>query len=357
VSQIVTGEAVALDLRVARIGSRSVAAMIDAIVKLVALWLVVLLFGQLVVLDGAAAQAILLVVILAVTMGYPVAMETLWRGRTLGKAAMGLRVVRDDGGPIRFRHAFIRGLLAAVVELPGFTLFVAPIVTSLVNEHGKRLGDIAAGTLVIQERVPTRMMGAVPMPAPLAGWAATLDLTRVPNELALAARQFLDRANELAPQARDQMGASITHAIVSVISPPPPAGAPGWAIIAAVLAERRRRDELRMQEQRRVQYAAGSGSLPTWQGPQQPGWRSAPSSPWGASAPPTGAPTAVPAGPPVPQAPYYSPAPPVPPGPTPVPSPSHVPPNQPDRPGQPGQPAQPAQPVESPSEGGFVLPG
>ncbi len=347
-SQIVTGEAVTLDLRVARIGSRSVAALLDFILEILVLLGLLLLFGQVGILDDAAAAAIGLVIYVSVFLGYPVGIETMWRGRTLGKAAMGLRVVRDDGGPIRFRHALIRGLLAVFVELPGITFFVAPIITSLVNENGKRLGDIAAGTLVIQERVPTRVMGAVPMPMPLAGWAATLDLTRLPNDLALAARQFLDRANELAPEARDQMGASITHAIVSVISPPPPAGAPGWAIIAAVLAERRRRDELRMAEQRRVVQYAATGGQPTWQGPPQPGWGPTPTLSWGSSTQATGASPPVPAGPAVPHAPHYSPTPPVPPGPTPVPAPAPVPPTQ---------PIQPTEPVPPPDEGGFAPPG
>ncbi|MEP7055120.1 MAG: RDD family protein [Actinomycetota bacterium] len=342
-SQIVTGEAVALNLRVARIGSRSVALFIDIVVRLVAAFGLALLFGQVGSLDGAAAAALVLVLYIAVWLGYPVAFETLWGGRTPGKAAMGLRVVRDDGGPVRFRHALTRGLLGAIVELPGFTFFVAPIISSLMSERGQRLGDRAAGTVVIQERVPTRAMPVVPMPPPLAHWASTLDLSRIGNDLALGIRGYFERAHELSPQARDQLGYSLTNAVVAAISPAPPPGAPPWAILAAVLAERRRRDEYRLHQQR-----AAAGQPPpwqqpsqpgSWQGPTQPGWGSlAPASSWQASAPPTGTPTSVGPPPGVGQTPYYGPRPPVPAGPTPVPAPAPVP------------------STEPPPDGGFQLP-
>ncbi|MEO6712604.1 MAG: RDD family protein, partial [Mycobacteriales bacterium] len=266
-SQIVTGEAVALDLRVARIGSRSVAAVIDMFARGVLLFALSFVFGELATVDSAAAIAIFIFLYVCVLVGYPVAFETLWRGRTPGKSAMGLRVVRDDGGPIRFRHALIRGLLGAVVELPGVTLFIAPVISSLVSERGKRLGDYAAGTIVIQERVPGRTMAAVPMPPPLAHWASTLDLSRVDNNLALGIRSFFERSNELAPQARDQLGHSLISAVLAVTSPPPPSDAPAWAVLAAVLAERRRRDEMRLQQQRQmVARASAAPGAPAWQG-------------------------------------------------------------------------------------------
>lgn len=320
-SQIVTGEAVALDLRVARIGSRSIALLLDVLIRLVALIALALLFGQIGVLDGAARAAVSLLLYLGIWLGYPVAFETLWHGRTPGKAAMGLQVVRDDGGPVRFRHALIRGLLGAIVELPGITLYFAPIVSSLMSEHGKRLGDRAAGTIVIQERVPTRTMAVVPMPPPLVQWAANLDLSRVSNDLALGIRAFFERSGELSPQARDQLGHSLTIAVVAAISPPPPPDAPAWAILAAVLAERRRRDEYRLYQQRQV--AASSWQQPSWQGQSPPGWGSGgPAISWQASTPPTGTPPAVGPPPPVSPPPYYGPPPPVPPGPTPVPAPT-----------------------------------
>ena len=335
-SQIVTGEAVALDLRVARIGSRSIALFLDLAIRAALILAMTLLFGSLGVLDDAAGSAVILVLYVSLFLGYPVAFETLWRGRTPGKAAMGLRVVRDDGGPVRFRHALLRGLLGAVVELPGVTLFVAPIIASLVNEQGKRLGDFAAGTMVIQERVPSGSSAIVPMPPPLAAWASTLDLSRVGNDLAMGIRQFFERSGQLSPQARDQLGHALTTSVVAVIAPAPPAGTPAWAILAAVLAERRRRDENRLRQLRQQTGA----QQPTWQGPAQPGWGTQgpaqpgwgtpPAAPsWQASAPATGGPSHFSAAPPVPQGPDFGTPPAPQPAPTPVPAPAPLPASEP----------------------------
>ena len=107
---IVTGEAVAVSLRPAGIGSRGIALVIDQAAQIALLLLLVWAatsIGN--AADTAAAAALILTLFVGVVLGYPVGFETLWRGRTPGKAAMGLRVVRDDGGPIRFRHAFVRG--------------------------------------------------------------------------------------------------------------------------------------------------------------------------------------------------------------------------------------------------------
>jgi uncharacterized RDD family membrane protein YckC len=348
VSQIVTGEAVALDIRVARLGSRAVAVLIDAAVQfalvLALIWLLTVTEPS---LDDAAAAALILALYILVFLGYPVAMESLWGGRTLGKAAMGLRVVRDDGGPIRFRHALVRGLVGVFAERPGLTAGIAAIVCSLVSSRSKRLGDLAAGTVVIQERVPVRYTRAVFMPQPLVPWAQSLDLSRLPDDLALAARQFLDRAPQLNHAAREQVGHSITSAVVAAVTPPPPPGTPGWAILSAVLAERRRREELRVYHQ---QYAGAPVGAPTpsWQGPPQPGWGPTPAAPtWQASSPPVGTATQVggppPVGPPPPVPQPYA----VPPGPTPVPPPEPV--KPPTPPGGPDE-------VDTPPPDGFAPP-
>jgi hypothetical protein len=88
---------------------------------------------------------------------------------------------------------------------------------------------------------------AATMPPPLAGWAVGLDLSRVPDDLALAARQFLGRAHELAPDVRDRMARSLAASLGAVTAPPPPPGTPDWAFLSAVLAERRRRELARLQ--------------------------------------------------------------------------------------------------------------
>ena len=243
---LVTGEAVLLELRLAKLPSRAVAEILDLLV-LLAMFLGLAAVGSVSglsgTLDGAAGTALSLVVTIGILVGYPVLFETLSRGRSLGKMAMGLRVVRDDGGPIHFRHALVRGLLA-VFEVY-ITFGVVAIITSLVSVQGKRVGDYLAGTVVVRERVPNVAAPMIVMPPPLATWAATLELSRLPDHLALSARQFLSRARDLSVDVRHTMGSQIAYEVSKHVAPAPPPGCPPEPYLAAVLAERRRREEVR----------------------------------------------------------------------------------------------------------------
>jgi len=275
VSQVVTGEAVALDLRPARLASRTLAALIDAALQFALLLMVAIVAGSLSLNVGPSAGAALAILVLVlVLLVYPVTFETVLRGRTPGKAAMGLRVVRDDGGPIRFRHALVRGLAGAFVERPGLFLvglgvFVA-VACQLLNERGKRLGDILAGTFVLQERLPKTASIAPGMPPPLASWAAGLDLTRLDDNLALSCRQFLGRASQLDGRAREQVGGRLVAAVAAVTAPPPPPGTPGWAYLAAVLAERRRREEARLAARQQAAAPRSQAAIPPSQAAAPP---------------------------------------------------------------------------------------
>ncbi len=245
-SDIVTGEAVALDLRLARLPSRGLALLIDVIVQVAGFVLLTLVAGALVRgADPALAAAIQLMLTVAVLVGYPVLLETLWRGRTLGKAALGLRVVRDDGGPVRFRQALVRGLLAFFVDI-WTTLGIGALLSSTLSSRGKRVGDVLAGTVVVRERAPARVGPAPVMPPPLAAWAASADLSRVGDDLALSARQLLGRAPQLTPAAYGDLALRLASAVAALVAPPPPSGTPPAAYLAAVLAERRRREDERL---------------------------------------------------------------------------------------------------------------
>ncbi len=238
---LVTGEAVALDLRPAALPSRAVAAVIDLVGQFGVLFVlsIALASGATGGLSDAAQAAVGIVMFLLVFAGYPILFETLMRGRTPGKAAMGLRVVRDDGGPIAFRQAFVRGLASMFLERPGLTLFSGAVVSSLLSANGKRLGDLLAGTIVLQERIPAPNLIPPAMPPQLASWAAELDLTGLPDDLAATARAFLGRS-ELTSAARSEIGDRLMAQLTETVGPPPP-GTPGWAYLSAVLAERRRR--------------------------------------------------------------------------------------------------------------------
>jgi uncharacterized RDD family membrane protein YckC len=252
-TELVTGEAVALDIRVARLASRAVALLLDVLFQFSMLNFVIFLVNLTSqIADDAWTAGLAILMVVLIIVGYPAAFETFTRGRTLGKMALGLRVVGDDGGPVWFRQALLRAL-AGFVEF--WLFFGAPaLICSLFNRQGKRLGDIFAGTIVIKDRVPvSALMGPVAvMPPPLAEWAASLELSRVPDGLAMTARQYLTRFWELMPSVRDAMGQRITGQVLALVSPPPPPGVRPEIVLSAVLAERRRREEWRLAQRRAV---------------------------------------------------------------------------------------------------------
>jgi uncharacterized RDD family membrane protein YckC len=239
----VTGEAVALDLRLAQVPSRTLGLTIDLLVQFAALLLLTWLASSVADgLDSAAGKGIGLVAIVGVIVGLPTLIETLTRGRSLGKLATGQRVVRDDGGPVRFRHSFVRALFMIVdFWISGGSV---GLISSLASSRGKRLGDHFAGTVVIRERVPAAARSAqfaYRMPGGLEGWAASLDLARLPDVTALQARQFLSRTRQLAPDVRTAMGLQLAAEVTMYVAPPPPPGVAPEDYLTAVLTERMRR--------------------------------------------------------------------------------------------------------------------
>jgi uncharacterized RDD family membrane protein YckC len=249
-TRFLTGEAVHLDVRVARLGSRVLARLIDIVVQVVVfealsvllkLLLLLLITAGLAAFDGASFDTVTVVSLVCTLIGYPVLMETTTRGRTLGKFIVGLRVVRDDGGPVTFRHALSRGLVGVALEWPGVLLppitWLVTIWTMLANPQSKRIGDHAAGTVVIHERTPAAWGWVPQMPPGLAGWAAMLDLTGLDDGLALAVRHFLARNRTIREPARSQLGQRLAREVASVTNPPPPPDTQGWAYLAAVHAE------------------------------------------------------------------------------------------------------------------------
>lgn len=243
-SKVVTGDAVELEIKVAQLPVRALSVLIDVAAMLIAYFVALMLWSlTLVQFDEALSTAMLIIFIVLVIIGYPLAFETATRGRSLGKLAMGLRVVSDDGGPERFRQALFRAL-ASVVEIWGFAGSPA-MIASLLSPQGKRLGDIFAGTVVISERGP-RMAPPPAMPPALAWWASSLQMSGLRSEHAELARQFLSRAPQLDPAVRDQLAYRLAGEFVAQISPPPPPGTPPQFMLAAVLAERHRRELARL---------------------------------------------------------------------------------------------------------------
>ncbi|WP_225074876.1 RDD family protein [Streptomyces sp. CoT10] len=244
-SELVTGEAVALEVRPARLPSRALAVILDLVVTVMVYIAVSLaLMASTASLDEAARIAVSIGAFLLVLVGGPIAVETLSHGRSLGKMACGLRVVRDDGGPIRFRHALVRGAIGVVEIL--LTSGVVACIASLVSSRGRRLGDVFAGTLVVRERVPAGQATAVPPPPPwLAGRFSALDLSAVPDGLWLAVRQYLTRMQTLDPQVGWSMAERLAADLAARTGTPAPREVPPAMYLAAVLQERQAREARR----------------------------------------------------------------------------------------------------------------
>lgn len=249
---LVTGEGVALDLPPASLGIRLASGLIDvlAVAVLFVVSLIVLLTAAAWMQDEALFAAATVATNIVVFLVFPTAIETLTRGRSLGKLAFGLRTVRDDAGPITFHHALTRALigyveiyLPAVIALPGVPAFFA----MLLNDRGKRLGDHAAGTYVVRERVRLQLPQPTGMPPGLMHWAQHADLASLPTGVALAVRQYLGRLATLDPQTRHRVGSQLLADVRQYVAPAPPSDAPPDAVLAAVIAERRERDLARLR--------------------------------------------------------------------------------------------------------------
>ncbi len=246
VDDLVTGEAVALELPAAGIALHALSGFLDVAVTI--LVLVVAIFVTPLITHGAddailgAVTTVLLVMAFVVL---PTTLETLTRGRSLGKFATGLRTVRDDAGPIGFRQALTRALVG-FVEI-WLLFFVPALVSGLVSPKGKRLGDHAAGTYVVRERVHLTLPPPPMMPRELAAWAAAADIARLPDGLAMAIRQFVMRAPLLSPGSRATIGVQLYDEVLAYLAPAPPSGIHPELVLAAVIADRRRRDGIRLQ--------------------------------------------------------------------------------------------------------------
>lgn len=240
--RLVTPEAVVLQFETAGLASRLLAFLLDALVQaalLVLLAFAAIAFGDAV--SGAAARVLLLTAVTVVLLGYPIALETLWRGRTLGKAALGLRVVTRDGAPIRFRHAAVRGFLGLVDFW--LTTGAAAVISVLLTRDNQRLGDLAAGTLVLRERSGAGTPRSVQFTVPYGyeTYAATLDTSGLGADEYGAVRSFLLRVPSLPAPVRNALAVEVAGPVAARMHHVAPPGVSAEAFLACVAALHQRR--------------------------------------------------------------------------------------------------------------------
>jgi uncharacterized RDD family membrane protein YckC len=225
---IPTPEGVELELVLAGLGSRLVATLVDFVAKagiLLALWIIAGAVSG----DGGGGFVVAVTVIgsFLVWSGYDLAFETLASGRTPGKRAAGLRVVRLGGEPVGFMASAVRNLLRLIDMQPGI-LYAVGAVTILFSRRNQRLGDLAAGTLVVRER-------RAPLPAPhlpaadfaaadfaVADRYAAWDVSSITSFELVTVRRFLDRRWQLDPTARGRLGWELAERLRPKVAGAPP---------------------------------------------------------------------------------------------------------------------------------------
>jgi len=262
---LITGDAVLLDLRTASFAVRMVSAAIDGVLQLA------LLVGGTVAVawaavrsdldDGFVAAAIVLMSVLAY-VGYPVLCELLLSGRSVGRLVMGTRVVRDDGGPVHVRQSLLRAVMA-MLEIWSTSGAIA-LTCSVIDRRSRRVGDLLAGTMVIQERMRSLSPQRSEVPSALRDWVQAADVGRLPLTLMQDIRSFLPRAASIHPESRRQLSRDLLRRTLPHVAPAPPPGTDPEAFLTAVIAERSRRDEVRLRrrQQRQQELEAEIRTVP-----------------------------------------------------------------------------------------------
>lgn len=209
-----TGEAVAIEYELAGLGSRFLAIAVDFIAQVLVLIVVLLAFAGLrnaiehllpVKYVSAFVQALLVVTLFLIFVGWFVAFEVWWGGRTPGKRALGIRVVRDGGFPVDIGASLIRNLVR-LVEV-GFGFYTISAISALVSKENKRLGDFAAGTIVVRDRAIAPLDLDAYLSAPVRTDTGMREADRV------LAERFLARRATLEPIARMRLATKLADRI------------------------------------------------------------------------------------------------------------------------------------------------
>lgn len=272
-SRIVTPEAVPLDVELAGIPTRALAAVLDLLVVAVGFLVVAGIVSS--AAGGTVGIVILVVAGFLALFGYPAIAEVMMRGRTVGKVALGLRVLTVEGTPVRFRHTAIRsGLRIIDVLLPPIA-FVG-VTVALCSPRRQRAGDVVAGTVVVRERTGATGGRALLFP-PLPGWEGyveALDTTGLTAPQYELVRSFLTRVQDLRPDARAALAFELGEGIARAIGHAPPPGVAPEPFLAAVVSAHQRRHGARWAGAPGASSSAGPVDAPG-AGPARPpadGW-------------------------------------------------------------------------------------
>jgi len=246
-----TGEAVSLDLHPTGFVLRALGAMLDVVANF--LVFVLLLMGQSIAffalgVEEAVQSALFIVTLVLCLVGIPITVETITKGKSLGKLVIGGRIVRLDGGSINLRHAAIRALLG-IFEFYT-TLGGAAALSGLLTPRTQRLGDLAAGTYCQYERVSGRVLPLFGIPPQLAEWARIVDVARMPTQLSRRIGQFLAQAPQYDAERRARLAAELATEAQAFVAPVPPVSAELFLAGVTVVRREREAEALRLERER-----------------------------------------------------------------------------------------------------------
>lgn len=249
--EILSGEAVAIDVQPVGFVLRAAGALIDMLISFavflafvfLGVWLTSerLMDGHLLTMFMVSASVLSFVVL-------PITVEMALRGRSVGKLAVGGRIVRIDGGAITFRHTFIRALIG-VLEIY-ITFGGAAVITGALTARSQRLGDLVAGTYSQRVRTPALPQHQPYLPPSLAGWAHVADVARLPDRLARRISQFLANAQRLSPAARVRVAQDLAAEVSAFVSPLPPVSPEELLLGVTVLRRQREQRALTIADDR-----------------------------------------------------------------------------------------------------------
>jgi uncharacterized RDD family membrane protein YckC len=219
-----TPEGVVFGYQIAGIGSRFIAALIDTFVlaaSLLAFVCGLAAASNIVSISwlGRWLSALAVLFVFALTWGYYIFFELVWNGQSPGKRWVGLRVIRTDGTPVTLVDSLIRNLVRAIDFLPLY--YVVGLVTMFSSAQARRLGDYAAGTLVVKERrdvtLESLQQQARRLDASVPDALTPLDLSEQDYVLIT---DFLDRRDQL--RNRDELAQRIAAAVAAKLGLPQP---------------------------------------------------------------------------------------------------------------------------------------
>jgi uncharacterized RDD family membrane protein YckC len=204
---ISTPEGVDMEITLAGLGSRAIAGLLDLTIEVFVLLGLLLVFGAFGGDSSGFVVAVFVIGIFLVLFGYFVLFEVLNHGRTPGKMAVGLRVVRTDGGPVGFLPSAVRNLLRLIDGWDLLTLILCPIgvIAVVASRDNQRLGDLAAGTVVARERFVQSPAPLLRPPAVAPQTTLTWDVSAITPDELITVRRFLERRTTLAYNARSYL--------------------------------------------------------------------------------------------------------------------------------------------------------